>query len=373
MQLENISEDMRVLYVALTRAKEKLYLIGTVSDGVKALDKWSAYSKREDWLLPDYVRANATSYMDWIGPALSRHQSVTEGASGEVAEHPSRWKVHLRNGSSLQTVKEEESLETKQLFESIQQMEPVPIESKYHEHVKRQLAWEYEYTSATGERSKQSVSELKRMNEPEDPYSAATLVKARFKQTNLKRPSFIQQKKMTPAERGTLVHLVMQHIDAREPVNEESIQTLVERLVMKEFITKEQAEAIDAAQLLGFFESDIGQRMKHAKEIRKEVPFTMAYPAREAYHDWDGGDENILVQGIVDCLFEDENGLVLVDYKTDAITGRFPNGFEEAEEVLRARYVKQIELYTRALEQILKREIKEKYLFFFDGAHFIKL
>ena len=64
---------------------------------------------------------------------------------------------------------------------------------------------------------------------------------------------------------------------------------------------------------------------------------------------------------------------MFVDYKTDAITGRFPNGFEEAEEVLRARYVKQIELYTRALEQILKREIKEKYLFFFDGAHFIKL
>jgi len=148
---------------------------------------------------------------------------------------------------------------------------------------------------------------------------------------------------------------------------------LVERLVMKEFITKEQAEEIDVAQILGFFESEIGQRMKSATAIRKEVPFTMAYPAHEAYHDWDGGDENILVQGIVDCLFEDENGLVLVDYKTDAITGRFPNGFEEAEEVLKARYVKQIELYTRALEQILKRKIQEKYLFFFDGAHLIKL
>lgn len=373
MQLENISEEMRVLYVALTRAKEKLYLIGTVSDGVKALDKWSAYSKREEWLLPDYVRANASSYMDWIGPALCRHQSVTEGASGEVAEHPSRWKIHLRSGSSLQSVKEEESLETKRLFESIQQMEPVSIESEYHDRVKRQLDWEYKYRTATSERSKQSVSELKRMNEPEDPYSAATLVKARFKHANLKRPSFMQEKKMTPAERGTLVHLVMQHIDAREPVTEESILTLVERLVMKEFITKEQAEEIDVAQILGFFESEIGQRMKSATDIRKEVPFTMAYPAHEAYHDWDGGDENILVQGIVDCLFEDENGLVLVDYKTDAITGRFPNGFEEAEEVLKARYVKQIELYTRALEQILKRDIQEKYLFFFDGAHFIKL
>ena len=373
MQLENISEEMRVLYVALTRAKEKLYLIGTVSDGVKALDKWSAYSNREEWLLPDYVRANAASYMDWIGPALSRHQTVTAGASGEVAEHPSRWKIHLRNGSTLLAAKEEESLETKRLFESIRQMEPVSIESEYHDQVKQQLGWSYKYKGATAERSKQSVSELKRMNEPDDPYSAATLVKARFKQANLKRPSFMQQKKMTPAERGTLVHLVMQHIDAREQVNEESIRTVMERLVMKEFITKEQAEEIDTAQILGFFDSEIGQRMKTAKFIRKEVPFTMAYPAREAYPDWDGGDENILVQGIVDCMFEDEHGLVLVDYKTDAITGRFPNGFEEAEEVLKARYEKQIELYTRALEQILKRKIQEKYLFFFDGAHFIKL
>ncbi|PWG67457.1 hypothetical protein DEM28_28445, partial [Enterobacter mori] len=81
---------------------------------------------------------NAASYMDWIGPALSRHQTVTAGASGEVAEHPSRWKIHLRNGSTLLAAKEEESLETKRLFESIRQMEPVSIESEYHDQVKQQ-------------------------------------------------------------------------------------------------------------------------------------------------------------------------------------------------------------------------------------------
>ena len=142
---------------------------------------------------------------------------------------------------------------------------------------------------------------------------------------------------------------------------------------MKEFATKEQVNEIRVDQILSFFESELGQRLQKAKSVRKEIPFTMAFPAHEAYQDWQDGDENILVQGIIDCLFEDEHGLVLLDYKTDTITDRFKNGFEEAEPVLKNRYEKQIQLYTRAVEQILKRKVTERYLFFFDGTHILKL
>ena len=376
--LENIAEEMRVLYVALTRAKEKLYLIGTLSDAEKSFKKWSAYENKEGWLLPDYTRANATSYMDWIGPSLVRHrifkdEAIASDSLAEIAAHPSEWQIHVRKSNTVQSVKEEESLESKQLFKSIEQMEPIEMESEYKERVREQIDWEYQSKSATTGRSKQSVSELKRMNDTKDEYSATDLVKATFKRMNLKRPAFMQQKTMSPAEKGTMMHLVMQHLDITKPVTEDSIQTLLEYLVIKEFATKEQVSEIRVDQILNFFESELGQRLQRANKVRKEVPFTMAFPAREAYPDWQDGDENILVQGIVDCLFEDEHGLVLLDYKTDAITDRFKNGFEEAESVLRGRYEKQIQLYTRAVEQILKREVTERYLFFFDGTHILKI
>ncbi|WP_308810515.1 helicase-exonuclease AddAB subunit AddA [Bacillus sp. D12] len=376
--LENIAEEMRVLYVALTRAKEKLYLIGTLSDAEKSFKKWSAYENKEGWLLPDYTRANATSYMDWIGPSLVRHRIFKEGAIAsdslaEIASHPSEWQVHVRKSNTLQSVTEEENMESKRLFKSIEQMEPIEVESEFKERVRDQMEWDYRFKSSTTGRSKQSVSELKRLNESKDEYSATDLVRATFKRMNLKRPAFMQQKTMSPAEKGTMMHLVMQHLDFTKPVTEESVQTLLGYLVMKEYATKEQVSEIRTDQILSFFESELGQRLQQANKIRKEIPFTMALPAHEAYQDWQDGDENILVQGIVDCLFEDENGLVLLDYKTDAITDRFKNGFEEAEPVLKERYEKQIQLYTRAIEQILKREVSERYLMFFDGTHVLKL
>lgn len=377
-ELELISEEMRVLYVALTRAKEKLYLIGTLKNAEKSWSKWSGFQTREDWLLPDYVRADANSYMDWIGPSLVRHRAMTEGeiprdSIAEIANHPSEWLVHQRNGHTLVTSKEDENTDLKHLFKSIENMEPVSIESEFKEDVQQQLNWLYPYRNATFQRSKQSVSELKRMNEQRDEYSANDLVPGAFKRTNLKRPAFMQQKSLTPAEKGTVMHLVMQHIDFTEPITESKILSLLERLVTEEYVTNEQISAIHINQILAFFESELGQRLRTAKSVRREIPFSMAFPADDAYPNWQDGDENILVQGIVDCLFEDENGLILLDYKTDAITDRFKGGFQEASGILLARYEKQIELYTRAIEQILKKAVAERYLFFFDGAHILKL
>ena len=81
----------------------------------------------------------------------------------------------------------------------------------------------------------------------------------------------------------------------------------------------------------------------------------------------------VVVQGVVDCLIEEEDGVVLLDYKTDAITGRFPGGFPQAKETLKTRYQMQVHLYERAIKEIYKKKVKEKYLYFFDGGNIIKL
>lgn len=147
----------------------------------------------------------------------------------------------------------------------------------------------------------------------------------------------------------------------------------MDEMVHNELLTEEQRSSIEPQLIVQFFETELGQRIVQAKSVRREIPFSLSFPAQEIYSDWQGEDEPVLIQGIVDCVFEDEHGLVLLDYKTDGISGRFKGGFAEARPVLENRYKIQIDMYTRALEQILKREVNERYLFFFDGAHTIKL
>lgn len=380
-QLEMIAEEMRVLYVALTRAKEKLYLIGTLKDAEKSLKDWATSSSHADWLLKDYVRAGAKSYMDWIGPAIIRHSdssSLTKGTDDGLAgnenifRHPSSWHIQIVPSEELQVADDEEAKEQDRLLESVRNFKTVNVESEHKGKILHQLNWRYPFMDASVHRSKQSVSELKRQALLRDDMSSTELLR-KFKRPILTRPVFMQEKSLTPAEKGTITHLIMQHIDLNSPVTEHIVHQLVEDLIKRELMTEEQKAAVDPAVVVSFFDSEIGRRMQKASSIRREVPFSMALPAQDAYNDWENGDELILVQGVIDCIFEDEKGVVLLDYKTDAITGRFAGGFDGAADILAGRYNAQLQLYTRAIESILKKKVSECYLFFFDGAHLLEI
>ena len=126
-------------------------------------------------------------------------------------------------------------------------------------------------------------------------------------------------------------------------------------------------------RLIAGFSKQNWDRLLKATKVRREVPFNVSLGS-QVYADWKGSqEEQVLVQGIIDCLFEDETGTVLLDYKTDAITDRFKGGFPEAKPVLEDRYRVQINLYAKAVEKILKQPVDEKYLFFFDGGHLVKM
>ncbi|WP_347941598.1 helicase-exonuclease AddAB subunit AddA [Peribacillus simplex] len=373
-QLELIAEEMRVLYVALTRAKEKLYLIASINDAEKTQQNWESNAAHGEWLLKDYVRAGAKSYLDWIGPSLVRHRDSL-GAAGlglEMESHPSNWSISVIPSEELAVLDEEEALVQEQMLDHVQKSEKVGIVSEFYDDIKEQLEWEYPEHDATVYRSKQSVSELKRQYELKDEQSSTELLR-KFKRPITKRPTFMQEKSLTPAERGTITHLVMQHIDLSKEITIQSIQELIVDLIQRELLTEEQKEAVDPETIVDFFDSEIGQRMQRAGSIRREVPFTMSLPAKEAYSDWAAGDEEILIQGVIDCIFEDEQGLVLLDYKTDTITGRFASGYEGAKEILADRYRMQLQLYTRAVEGIMNKKVTGRYLFFFDGSHLLEV
>lgn len=378
-KMEMLAEEMRVLYVALTRAKEKLYLIGTLKDADKKIEQWNDVTANTDWLLKDYERAAAGCYMDWVGPALIRHQDSQEFRKSdntliptEITCHPSAWKMTVMSAEEVKSQEIIKNMETDTILERVEKKEIIPKTSPFGQEIKSRLTWEYSFANASTHRSKQSVSEMKRQREMSDEQSGTELL-SKFKKSITKRPKFMQEKSLSPAERGTALHMVMQHVDLTRPVTLENIEDQVERMVNDELLTVEQAEAINTQLIVEFFESDLGKRIMNAKVVNREIPFTLSLPASEVYPAWKDEDESVFVQGIIDCVFEDENGLVLIDFKSDGISDRYKGGFIQAKPILEERYRLQINLYTKALEQIWKRKVNERYLFFFDGAHFLNL
>jgi ATP-dependent helicase/nuclease subunit A len=380
-KLEMLAEEMRVLYVGLTRAKEKLYLTATIRDMAKKLEQWQDVSGHTEWLLQDYQRASAKCYLDWIGPALIRHQDCKElrmfeetksGVPDEITNHPSSWRISLLKAEEVQKQEMAQDVEEDHFLELVQQGKAVPMESELAAEVSARLNWEYAFPQAASHRSKQSVSELKRYAEKDDENSGNDIVR-RFNKAILKRPKFMQEKSLSPAERGTAMHMVMQHVDVTKPVSDKSIGELTDWMVKQELLSPEQAEVIDTSLIVHFFETELGKRYFKANAVYREIPFTLSLAAREVYPDWIGADESIFVQGIIDCILEDENGLTLIDYKSDTITGRFKGGFAQAKPILEERYKLQINLYSRAIEQIWKRNVTQKFLFFFDGAHILSI
>ncbi|KIQ95717.1 ATP-dependent helicase/nuclease subunit A [Anoxybacillus thermarum] len=347
MKLQMLAEEMRILYVALTRAKEKLYIVSTVKDIEAEKKKWQEVTYTSTWELPAYVIEKAKSYADWLGYALIRHpQSICP--SKTVLHDTSLWEMHVVSAHALEQ-EDEQANEHRDIVEAIQQLQPVAIKSEYEEEIKRRLSWTYTYAGATMLRAKQSVSELKRQR---DIYGGHA--EQPFRKEIVERPRFLQAKTITPAERGTIMHLVMQHIDVTKEVTVRSVQEQIARMINGEWLTEEQAKAVDIESIVAFFHTPIGKRMQRAKRLEREVPFYLA-------QEMEG--ETVIVQGVIDCVFEDEYGLVLIDYKTDRVSW-----MNDPQQQLKRRYEGQLALYREAIEAIWKKKVTETYVYAFDGA-----
>ncbi|MCD7034892.1 helicase-exonuclease AddAB subunit AddA [Metabacillus sp. GX 13764] len=379
IKTEMLSEELRVLYVALTRAKEKLYLVGTLKQAEKTIAGWQSHENRTDWLLPDGDRLQAKSYLDWIGPAMIRHRDAaalhSESAlpQSEPGQHPSQWKVSVIPHMEITASDMEKRNSKEEYLQHLANGERVPAESSLSNKVAYQLQWTYPYAEAALRRSKQSVSELKRQQQYIDEYSDDALLKSKEPKGLFDRPKFMQKKGLSAAEKGTAMHAVMQHIPLDGPVTAEKAAETIAVMKERELLTEEQAASISLESLLGFFETAPGKRLLQAGNARREVPFSYGMKAEEIYPDMaDSKGETVLLQGVADCLFEDEEGFVLLDYKTDRIIGKYKD-FETAEPVLRKRYELQMKLYGEALEKIYRKPLSQKILYFFDGGHMIQL
>lgn len=362
-ELEMRAEEMRVLYVAMTRAKERLILVGSVKNWDKTRDRWQeAQSLPLDAPLQEYLRARANSYLDWIGPAVARHADFASVATSsyKALENHSHWSVQAIDTSQY-------SYEIEVLEDEIEQLLAMPEDQALLSEITTRFQAQYAYQKSTRKRSKTSVSEIKRLENLQRQEEPEFYFAAPAKQTTTSiapRPSFLQEQQLTGAEIGTAVHTVMQHVPQHGFHHLEDVKSFVADLVAKQLLTEAEGAIVPIAKVFHFFTTDIGQRFQQAKQIRREMPFTISRVDED-------GDAQI-VQGIIDCLFEDQYGhWVLLDYKTDRIQPHFAKEPALSKEMLE-RYAVQLRVYSEAIEAILHITVSDKILYLFDNGQTVQ-
>ena len=331
--LENLSEEMRILYVALTRAKEKLYITGRINGTEKKLGDIESsverYPKLQNKINPILIK-KCKSYLDWLLTVYTYNKKeLEEICSLEILPKNKVLKNEITKNEKVDVIEKLNSIESKK--------------DKYEE-VRKILEFEYKNKILSTIPTKTSVSKIKIQEEELD--------------ISFSKPKFLsedEQETISAAQKGTLVHLCMQKLDNRKEYTKQGIVELIEHLKNQKIITQKEAESINVQKIYQFTLSPIYKRIKNAKQIYKEKPFYINIPISELYdEDVDG---KILVQGIIDMYFIDEDDkLVLLDYKTDYVEiGK--------EDKLIEKYRVQLELYQRALEDALGRKVDEKYIY----------
>lgn len=364
---ENLGEELRVLYVALTRAKEKLILTGLADKLEKRVQACAGLLERTEEVLPYAMRSGASCYLDWLLPALARHPAMEAlydqfgiiHGEAPFAMEPAPFQIDCVEVEDLVIQQLEDQLMRKRLREQMEEEDwTQPVQEETGKILEERFSYQYPYVQAAGIPVKVTVSELKRQDfgeaEGEDLYFEPDIIPL--------VPSFIEKKEdeLTGAFRGTAYHKVMECLDY-ERTAKGQVSEQLDELVRDRKMSREERSSIRVKDITAFACSSLGRRMADAcreGRLYREQPFVIQQPARELKDRWDCG-EMVLVQGIMDAWFQEGDGLVLVDYKTDRVG-------KGQEALLAERYKIQLDSYCEALERITGKQVKEKIIYSFS-------
>lgn len=365
MKQETLSEEQRILYVALTRAKEKLYITGRSKDFTKYVqdkNKVLEMYESENIKLDAKLMKKANSYLDWIMYVYLFNQGRTITLKGESYKLSDIITLNVSNKKDLlkALAKEEvvEQIDLKEKIEQILKNKSDEENKKSEQALKELLEWKYDYIVDTTLPTKSSVTKIKQEKiKLEEMLKGIESEEVEYKKSYT--PKFMQEdKKISSAEKGTLVHLCIQRLDERKDYELKDIQNMILNLVEKEIITQNEADAIDVDLIYQYTKSQLFEELRQAKEVHKEQPFYINIPAKEVIREAENSNKNILVQGIIDLYYIDKNdNLILIDFKTDYISNE-PN----AKEKILDKYKVQLEIYKTALEQALNRKTSKTAL-----------
>ncbi|MDD7769813.1 helicase-exonuclease AddAB subunit AddA [Suipraeoptans intestinalis] len=337
---DGMGEELRVLYVALTRAKEKLILTGLLEGGRKKLASYEQTRWRKEAALPFYSLLGAVSYWDWILPACVR---LTE-------EIPISVKCLTPSEILGEEEKDRERTWDKETMLS-EGLGQTVCQEKLHRTLEEQEAYAYPYPPGIKKKWKYTVSELKRAADGQDPAEGDYLYEEPDPIPLL--PRFLQGAQApTGAFRGTAYHSFLEKLDV-SLAEETELKRQLDHLLQTGRLSEEMAACIDLQEIETFLNSDVGKRMQEAQKkgtLHREQPFVMELEEGEETK------EPLLIQGMIDAWWEEEDGIVVLDYKTDRV--QHPRELAD-------KYQIQLEYYAKALSAGQGKTVKEKWIYSF--------
>lgn len=372
--LETLSEEMRILYVAFTRAKEKLIITGATKNLEKSISRWVSSAALDEDIVPASEVLKGKSYLDWIGMAICKHRDGEElrkyiGANScSIINDFSTWKTKMWTKNLLSVEKNEVAVDENEEIDLFINSDVDYIDKE----IERRLNYKYKYELSGKLPSNVSVSDLKRSlyNNEDDDIITVNI----FSDKEFLKPKFLQEKRgLSASERGTIAHFIMQKLDLNKVNTKEEIDTQIYSMKDKNLLTEEEIKAIQRISFISFFKSNLGKRMlkvfNEGKLVKRELPFYTEISSlnidntlsKDVY-----GNEKVRLQGIIDCIFEEDDKIVLLDYKTDYVE------YGKESEIL-DKYRIQIKYYKDAVEKITGKEVKESYLYLFGLNKEIKI
>ncbi len=353
------AEEMRLLYVAMTRAEHKLVLFAAVNGRTSSLSNMAAQAACPP--SPQRVR-DAQSMAPWVlMPALCRADSgaLWDVLDGERPSQPafpgSGWDIRLLHG---------EEYEAAPAFAAAAKEAAAGLTLPHD--LSERLAWTYPHGASAHIPSKLTATQLKGREKDREAAEEGVAMRPAPPEVTLRRPVFEGERPLTPAQKGTALHIAMQYLDYGKTDSPEQVSEEIARLVAGQYITPQQGEAVDQEAVLTFFRSELGQRLKTAGQVEREFKFSLLAPAADYYPDGEEGEE-VLLQGVVDCWFREADGsITVVDFKTDRVNEH--TVARRAEE-----YRPQLEVYTRALHAVAGECTVRRVLWFFAIGQGINL
>ncbi len=376
---ENLGEELRVLYVALTRAKEKLVLTGTVTKLADKFKKWGQVCRKTDTVLPFAQRAHAVTYWDWLIPSLMRNQCFTALAEeyGVYQDHShplfSREIFCRVERLQVQELVGGEKRRQQKLHMTKEELLSLPADKVFDagaaQRLAENLSFCYAYEKEGRIPVKVSVSELKKIAQFDEREDGAALYEEPAPVPLV--PEFLKEKsEVSGAARGTIYHKLMECLDftlfadCAGMAGEEAVLQLlakeIDRLQRAGHLKKDEAELIVRKKVIAFLNHPLARRMAQAAvrgQLFREQQFVLSVSAGDIRPDWNFGGQ-VLIQGIIDAYFIEEGQIVLVDYKTDFVKS------EEASSLYR-KYAVQLDYYETALTRLTHFPVREKLIYSF--------
>jgi len=338
--LDTLGEELRVLYVAFTRAKEKLIITGTISGLEKKLSEYAIVAERQQEELSFGTLSKVSTYWDWILPAMMRLDDSIP--------------IQMRTITVEEIIGQDVSkdVEGKLKKDALLQWD---VDKVYDQDTKAQIeeqfSYEYPYKQSQMMKQKFSVSELKKLAYEEEAEENGEILYEEEIVPLL--PKFLAEEEkegLTGALRGTAYHRLLELIDFSKEYTYDSLKETINMFCEAEKMDDEMGRCIRIKDILGFLQSESGVRMRQCAikdRLFKEQPFVLGLTQNE---------ELVLVQGIIDVYFEEDDGLVVLDYKTDKVW--------EAKELV-DKYHAQLDYYAQALEQLTQKKVKQKIIYSF--------